>query len=205
MAAGVTVAASQLPRQRRLWPAWQLANRWLVGQGKRSDCAAAHAFLVELGCDPARIAVTGRSWGGFLTMALLTQFPELWACGVAGVPFFDFIDSQQDPDVRDDLRWWDRENTGDLETDRARLEYYSPINHLDRIKAPLLLLAGELDPRCPPRQIGRSRERSAPAAAVCEPSSTPTRATRSAASSTASTTTGARSSSSSSRRDRPGR
>ena len=88
---------------------------------------------------------------------MVTQFPELWAAGVAGVPFFDFIDSQIDPDVREDLRWWDRENTGDIVKDRARLEYYSPINHLDRVTAPLLLLGGALDPRCPPRQIARGR------------------------------------------------
>ncbi len=74
-------------------------------------------ILVAQGCDPARIACTGASWGGFHTMALLTQFPDLWACGVAGVPFFDFIFAQQDPAVRDDLVWWDRENSGDL-TDR---------------------------------------------------------------------------------------
>jgi len=63
---------------------WQLANRYLVGQGEIQDVAGAHAYLVARGCDPARIACTGRSWGGFQTMALLTQFPGLWACGVAG-------------------------------------------------------------------------------------------------------------------------
>lgn len=132
---------------------WQTANRWLMGQGEVLDVAGAHDLLVRYGCDPDRIAVTGRSWGGFHTMAAVTQFPELWACGVAGVPFFDFIDAQIDPSIREDLRWWDRENTGDLERDRAKLEYYSPINHLGRIEAPLLLLGGALDPRCPPRQI----------------------------------------------------
>ncbi len=137
---------------------WQVANRWLMGQGEILDVAAAHEFLVERGCDPARIAITGRSWGGFHTMAAVTQFPELWACGVAGVPFFDFIDAQLDPSIREDLRWWDQQNTGDIERDRARLEYYSPIHHLDRVEAPLLLLGGALDPRCPPRQIAEVAE-----------------------------------------------
>jgi hypothetical protein len=105
---------------------WQLANRYLCGQGEAQDCAGAHAFLVGMGCDPGRIAVTGRSHGGYLTAQMLTQFPQLWAAGVAGVPFFDHIDAQVDPAVREDLRWWDRENTGDLVKDRARLEYYSP-------------------------------------------------------------------------------
>ena len=147
---------------------WQLANRYLVGQGEVQDCAGAHAFLVSLGCDPERIAVTGRSWGGFMTMACLTQFPELFCCGVAGVPFFDFIESQLDEAVREDLRWWDRENSGDLEKDRARLEYYSPINHLDRLRAPLLLLAAANDPRCPPTQIGQVAERVRARGVPCE-------------------------------------
>jgi dipeptidyl aminopeptidase/acylaminoacyl peptidase len=86
-------------------------------------------------------------------MACLWQFPELWACGVAGVPFMDHIDAQTDPAVREDLRWWDAQNVGDLVRDRDRLVYYSPINHLDRIASPVLLLAAENDPRCPPGQI----------------------------------------------------
>ena len=159
VAAGVTVLHPNYRGSDGYGRRWQLANRWLMGQGEALDCAAAHDELVRHGCDPDRIAVTGRSWGGFLTMAMLTQFPELWACGVAGVPFFDFIDSQLDPAVREDLRWWDRENTGDIEKDRAKLEYYSPINHLERVQAPLLMLGGALDPRCPPRQISEVAEK----------------------------------------------
>ena len=152
-AAGVTVVHPNYRGSDGYGRRWQTANRWLMGQGEALDCAAAHDLLVALGCDPARIAVTGRSWGGFLTMAMVTQFPELWAAGVAGVPFFDFIDSARDPAVREDLRWWDLQNTGDPDRDAAKLAYYSPANHLERITAPLLLLGGELDPRCPPRQL----------------------------------------------------
>ncbi len=155
VAAGVTVLHPNYRGSDGYGRRWQVANRWLMGQGEALDCVAAHDELVRRGCDPHRIAVTGRSWGGFLTMAMLTQFPDLWACGVAGVPFFDFIDAQLDPDIREDLRWWDRQNTGDIERDRAKLEYYSPINHLDRVQAPLLMLGGALDPRCPPKQIGQ--------------------------------------------------
>jgi dipeptidyl aminopeptidase/acylaminoacyl peptidase len=147
---------------------WQLANRYLCGQGEAQDCAGAHALLVDMGCDPGRIAVTGRSHGGYLTAQMLTQFPELWAAGVAGVPFFDHIDAQVDPAVREDLRWWDRENTGDIVKDRARLEYYSPINHLDRITAPLLIVAAARDPRCPPRLVGTVVDTLRAAGRICE-------------------------------------
>jgi dipeptidyl aminopeptidase/acylaminoacyl peptidase len=147
---------------------WQLANRYLVGQGEIQDVAGAHAFLVAQGCDPARIACTGRSWGGFHTMALLTQFPELWACGVAGVPFFDFVFAQEDPLIREDLVWWEEQNSGRLPADRARLEYYSPINHLERIKAPVLIMAAALDPRCPPGQVDEVARRIRANGVECE-------------------------------------
>jgi dipeptidyl aminopeptidase/acylaminoacyl peptidase len=147
---------------------WQLANRYLLGQGEAQDCAGAVDYLIEQGCDPGRIAVTGRSHGGYLTMQMLTQFPELWACGVAGVPFFDHIDAQVDPAVRTDLVWWDLENCGDMVKDRARLEYYSPINHLDRVTAPLLILAAACDPRCPTRQIATVVDRVRAGGVECE-------------------------------------
>ncbi len=176
---------------------WQLANRYLCGQGEAQDCAGAHAFLVAMGCDPGRIAVTGRSHGGYLTAQMLTQFPELWAAGVAGVPFFDHIDAQVDPAVREDLRWWDRENTGDLVRDRARLEYYSPINHLDRVVRPAAHPGGGSRPPLPdaPRRQGRGHaaRRRPDLRGVHLPGR---RATRSAASRTTWTTTGARWSSS---------
>ena len=132
---------------------WQLANRFMMGYGDLWDVAGAWDFLVNQGFDETRIAVTGRSYGGYMTMACLTDYPELWACGVAGVPFFDWLMAQADESIRDDLVWWDRENQGDPVADRQRFLDRSPFYHLDRIKAPLLLLGGENDPRCPPTQI----------------------------------------------------
>jgi hypothetical protein len=35
---------------------------------------------------------------------MVAQFADLWAAGVAGVPFFDFIDAARDPAAREDLR-----------------------------------------------------------------------------------------------------
>ncbi len=153
LAAGVTTISPNFRGSDGNGRAWQLANRFMMGYGDLWDTVAAHDFLVELGCDPTRIAVTGRSYGGFMTMACLTYCPDLWACGVAGVPFFDWIDAQKDPAIRDDLVWWDRENNGDPEKDRDRFVDRSPYYHLDRISAPVLILGGENDPRCPPTQI----------------------------------------------------
>jgi len=132
---------------------WQLANRYMMGYGDLWDVVGAWDFLVEQGCDPSRIAVTGRSYGGYVTVACLTYYPDLWACGAAGVPFFDWVKAQDDPAIRNDLVWWDRENHGDPVADRQRFLDRSPFYHLERIKAPLLIVAGQNDPRCPPTQI----------------------------------------------------
>jgi dipeptidyl aminopeptidase/acylaminoacyl peptidase len=168
LAAGCMVAHPNFRGSDGYTRRWQLANRYLLGQGEAQDCAAARDFLIEQGCDPDRIAVTGRSHGGYLTMQMITQFPELWAAAVAGVPFFDHIDAQVDPAVRDDLRWWDVENCGDMVKDRARLEYYSPINHLNRVVTPLLILVAARDPRCPTRQVDTVVERVRAAGTPCE-------------------------------------
>ena len=47
------------------------------------------------------------------------------------------------------LRQYDMATMGDPVKDKARLQERSPINFVDQIKAPLLLLAGGNDPRCP--------------------------------------------------------
>ncbi len=153
LAAGVATISPNFRGSDGYGRTWQLSNRFMMGYGDLWDTAAAHDFLVARGYDPKRIAVTGRSYGGFMTMACLTYYPDLWACGVAGVPFFDWIDAQKDPAIRDDLVWWDRENNGDPDKDRDRFIDRSPFYHLERITAPVLILGGENDPRCPPTQI----------------------------------------------------
>ena len=179
---------------------WQLANRYLMGQGEAWTAPAAHAFLVALGCDPARIACTGRSWGGFLTMAMVTQFPELWAAGVAGVPFFDFIDSAHDPAVREDLRWWDLQNTRrPRDRDRRQARRTTPRSIIWTASRRRCCCSAASWTRAARRgSCARWPRRCGRAARSARPSSTRTKATRSAASSIASTTTSAPWSSSSS-------
>ena len=47
-----------------------------------ADLAALHAYLPELGLDPARAALWGGSYGGYMVLAGLAFQPELWAAGV---------------------------------------------------------------------------------------------------------------------------
>ena len=82
----------------------------------------------------------GGSYGGYLTMMAVTKAPDLWAAGVAIVPFVNWFTEIENEDPA--LREYDSATMGDPVKDKARLQERSPINFVDRIKAPLLILAG---------------------------------------------------------------
>jgi dipeptidyl aminopeptidase/acylaminoacyl peptidase len=91
-----------------------------------------------------KVAVTGASYGGYLTMMAVTKYPDLWCSAVAVVPFVNWFTEKQFE--REVLKQYDEIKIGN---DEALLRDRSPIFFVDRIKAPLMLLAGQNDPRCP--------------------------------------------------------
>ena len=111
------------------------------------------AFLDFIGRDPAldahRVAVTGGSYGGYMTLACLTHYSDRLRCGVdiVGISnFVTFLENTQD--YRRDLR---RVEYGD-ERDpamRAHLEKISPLNQVQQIRVPLMVVQGRNDPRVP--------------------------------------------------------
>ncbi len=136
---------------------WQLANRFDLGGGDTRDVVAGADYLVREGlADPARIAVTGVSYGGYLTMTALTGYPDRWAAGSAVVPFLNWFTEYASE--REDLQQWDRENFGDPEKDRDRYYERSPFFFLDRITAPVQLICGANDPRCPASESIQARD-----------------------------------------------
>jgi dipeptidyl aminopeptidase/acylaminoacyl peptidase len=127
---------------------WQLANRFDLGGGDTQDVVAGADYLVREGlADSARIAVTGKSYGGYLTMTSLTQYPDRWAAGSAVVPFLNWFTSHVNS--REDLQHWDRENFGNPEENHDLWHERSPFFFLDRIAAPVQLICGAHDVRCP--------------------------------------------------------
>jgi dipeptidyl aminopeptidase/acylaminoacyl peptidase len=127
---------------------WQLANRFDLGGGDTGDVVAGADYLVRQGlAAPGRIAVTGRSYGGYLTMTSLTQHPDRWAVGSAVVPFLNWFTGHANS--RPDLQHWDLENFGHPQRDRERYYERSPFFFLDRVSAPVQLMSGAHDPRCP--------------------------------------------------------
>jgi dipeptidyl aminopeptidase/acylaminoacyl peptidase len=99
--------------------------------------------------DPARVAVTGGSYGGYMTLAALTHFSDRLKCGIDVVGISNFTTFLANThDYRRDLR---RVEYGD-ERDpamRDHLEKISPLNQVAKIRVPLFVVQGMNDPRVP--------------------------------------------------------
>jgi dipeptidyl aminopeptidase/acylaminoacyl peptidase len=139
--------------------AWRDASEGRPGLTELADVAAVHARMVEKGfADPARCVVSGASWGGYLSLLALGTQPRLWAAGVAGVPVADYLAAYEDE--MEPLRAFDRSLFGGSPDDVHDLYVEaSPITYVDEVRAPVLILAGENDPRCPIRQIDNYLDR----------------------------------------------
>jgi dipeptidyl aminopeptidase/acylaminoacyl peptidase len=125
---------------------WQNASRYDMGGVDNDDCAAGAKYLLENGL-AKKIAVTGRSHGGYLTMTCLTGYPELFVGGSAVVPFLNWFKSHKDS--REDLKHWNIENMGYPEDNAQLWHDRSPYFFLDKVNAPVQMICGENDPRCP--------------------------------------------------------
>jgi dipeptidyl aminopeptidase/acylaminoacyl peptidase len=146
---------------------WQLASRFDYGGVDNDDVVAGADYLVREGiADPARIALTGRSWGGYLTMTGLTQYPDRWAAGSAVVPFLNWFTGHANS--RKDLQHWDLENFGDPERDRDLYYERSPYFFLERVAAPVQLICGAHDPRCPASESTQAQDRLVAAGKSCD-------------------------------------
>jgi dipeptidyl aminopeptidase/acylaminoacyl peptidase len=89
----------------------------------------------------------GSSYGGFMVLASLTAYPDLWAAGVDIVGISNFVTFLENTSAY--RRAHRAAEYGTLEHDRAFMESIAPGNHLDRIKAPLMVIHGTNDPRVP--------------------------------------------------------
>jgi dipeptidyl aminopeptidase/acylaminoacyl peptidase len=124
------------------------ANRFDMGGGDLADVVAAAEWIKKSGYpDPQKIVLMGGSYGGYLTMMGVTKAPDEWAAGVPIVPFVNWFTEVKNEDPL--LQQYDLATMGDPEKNKALWEERSPVFFAERIKAPLLLLAGAHDPRCP--------------------------------------------------------
>ena len=116
------------------------------GGAEFQDVLGAVDYLKETGyADPKKIAVVGGSFGGFMTLTCVTKAPKIWKCAIdifGPSNLFTFLESvpehwKQGTDIL----------VGNAKTDKAMLTERSPINFVDNIKCPLLVIQGKYDPR----------------------------------------------------------
>jgi dipeptidyl aminopeptidase/acylaminoacyl peptidase len=112
------------------------------------DIKACVDYLVGQGiADPKRIGIMGGSYGGYMTMVGLTEYPELFAAGanLYGMINFETFFSHTEP-------WMAAISTieyGDPATQKDLLQRLSPIHKVDRIQAPTIVLHGANDTNVP--------------------------------------------------------
>jgi dipeptidyl aminopeptidase/acylaminoacyl peptidase len=122
-------------------------NEW--GRGTQQDLFDAVKWAIDQGiADPKRIAAMGWSGGGFATLLALEMRPDLFACGVDGVGPADLATLFRSfPSYWSNIltRW--RRRGGDFDHDEKLNRAVSPLYHVDKIRAPLLIGQGKNDPR----------------------------------------------------------
>ncbi|WP_290818645.1 S9 family peptidase [Halovivax sp.] len=103
--------------------------------------------------DADRIVCYGRSYGGFMVLACITGYPDLWAAAI------DFVGIANWVTFLENTGEWRRSHReaeyGSLADDREFLESISPIHDVGRIECPLFVQHGENDPRVP---VGEARQ-----------------------------------------------
>ncbi len=124
-----------------------------IGHWEMEDMVAARDWLVAQGiARPDSVLLHGGSYGGYLTLLGLGMHPDLWAGGIAGIPIADWAMVYED--ASGSLRAYDVELFGGTPEDKP--EQYavsSPINYAENIKAPVFIIHGRNDTRCPARQV----------------------------------------------------
>ncbi|MGB2695982.1 MAG: prolyl oligopeptidase family serine peptidase [Dehalococcoidia bacterium] len=124
-----------------------------LGHWETDDMAAAQAWLTETGVAMHhQIFLFGASYGGYLTLLGLGKLADLWAGGIAQVAIADWVLMYEDQ--AETLRRFQVALFGgtpeELPEQHARS---SPITYADRVRAPLLVIQGSNDTRCPARQM----------------------------------------------------
>lgn len=128
--------------------AFQRANQQDLGGGDLQDEIYAAKFLQDTGyVDPKKIGITGASYGGYMTLMAIGKTPELWAAGVELFGPIDWMSMLQHADA--ELGQYIRSLLGDPVKDADVYRKTAPITYLHDVKAPLLVLQGDNDPRIP--------------------------------------------------------
>jgi Tol biopolymer transport system component len=124
-----------------------------LGELEVQDMAAASQWLIRRKIAQVdAVFLTGNSYGGYLTLQALGKRPELWAGGMAGVAIADWV--MLYGEQNDLLREVQKALFGGTPEKMAEVyEESSPITHAEKVQAPILVIQGRNDTRCPAHQM----------------------------------------------------
>jgi dipeptidyl aminopeptidase/acylaminoacyl peptidase len=124
-----------------------------IGFPESEDILAGLDHVVGRGLvDPDRVAIEGWSWGGYLTLLNAGLHPDRWRAAIGGIPVGDYVAAHYE--CAPPLRAWDEATMGGGPMDLPELyRERNPMTYVGRVTAPVLLIAGEHDSRCPLGQV----------------------------------------------------
>ena len=127
------------------------------GGAEQEDIARGGRWLMDRDwIDEDRIGVIGGSYGGYSACMQLVSYPDVWATGVTwnGITDLHALYEEDMPHFRHSLRM----QMGDPEENYDRWRERSPIEHVEDLQDPLLILHGVNDARCPVSQARLFRD-----------------------------------------------
>ena len=124
-----------------------------VGFPESEDINAGLDHVIESGLvDPSRVYLEGWSWGGYLATLNAGRRPERWRGVIAGIPVGDSVAAHYES--APSLQAWDVAVMGGTPMDVPDLFHErNPMTYVDQVTAPMLIIAGEHDSRCPLGQV----------------------------------------------------
>ena len=124
-----------------------------IGFPETEDIVAGVDHVVDGGiADPEALFLEGWSWGGYLTTLIAGLHPDRWRAACAGIPVGDYVAAHYESAPT--MRAWDLATLGGSPMDLPELyRERNPMTYVDRVKAPMMLIAGEHDSRCPLGQV----------------------------------------------------
>lgn len=148
VAQGVAVFAPNVRGSSGFGRSFVTADNLAGRYGAIADVAACADHLIDSGvARPGQVGCLGRSYGGYLVLAVLVNFPGLFAAGVAecGISDFHTFFAGTEPWIAAAAV----SKYGDPVRDADLLRDLSPMTHLDRLDVPVLLIHGANDTNVP--------------------------------------------------------